>query len=131
MGIRTAGMKIVRQSNPGGDEHIVLYGGELGDIDLVMNLDAVPDPATVVDNGVVPDTEAIADFIFFPDNDIVARLQVRADPATAINNSSTANAGTRTDGKHLLHHPTGRITQDYLIVDNSPITELHRLIINL
>jgi hypothetical protein len=91
-----------------------------------MYFDVIPDFTSVIDNGVVPDTEIIADLVFFPDNHVMAGLQVTADAAAAIDNCIIADIGTITDDKNLIIvSSTRRITQYYLFINAGATSQIY------
>ena len=83
--VGAAGMNIISQRNPGGQKNVVLDDSELGNIDLVMYLDITSYATTVVDYGIVPDTEIISYVVFLSDNHIMSSLQVATNAATTKN----------------------------------------------
>ena len=96
--IRAARMNIVSQSYPGSQENIILDDSELGDIDFVVNLNAISYPTTVVYDRVVPDTDTISDVILFSDDHIMTSLQVAADVATTVDDSTVTNMSPGANG---------------------------------
>ena len=120
--VRAPGMNIIGQDYARGEEDIVFNNCKLGYIYFVMNLDIIPDSASVVDNRVVPDTEMITDIIFLPDNHIMTGFQVTANAAAAVNNSAAAYTGTRTNCQDTSFPLTRRVTQEHPVIDDGVIS---------
>src|SRR3990172_826612 len=87
------GVRVVCHSNPGSQEDIVINLRILGYVDLAMDLDIVSDAASIVHDGVAPDTEIVAYSVLLPDDDVVAGFQMVTNGGAGVDNSAAPDNG--------------------------------------
>ena len=105
---RAERVRVVGDRYTGGDEDVVLDGGELSDVTVAVDLDVVADDAAVIDDGVVPDAQVVADAIFLADDDIVTGFEVVADGGAGIDDRVRADACVRRRGSAANREWGGR-----------------------
>jgi hypothetical protein len=75
----TSRMQIIGHYYARSKEDVIFYDGELGYVDVGMDLDTVPHAATIVNDRVSPNAHVVTDRILFPNYDVVSRLKVTPD----------------------------------------------------
>ena len=82
------GAHVVGNGDTGSQEGVVFDGGELGHVDVAVDLDVVADAAAVVNDRVTPDADVVADDGLFADDDVVAGLQAATDGRTDVDDGA-------------------------------------------
>lgn len=114
----TEGMRIIGSFGARREKDVIFDGCELRHVNIAMDLHSVADHAPVIDGRVIPDIEAVADLIFFPDYHVMPRLQVAADRRSGIDHAKGANDRVRTDANgRELDWPSRLLTDDRKSID--------------
>jgi hypothetical protein len=129
--VRTAGMNIIGEGYSGCQENIVLNKSELGHVDFVVDLDIIAYSTTVVDDGIVPDTESISDVVPLSDNHIMSCLQIAADTAAAIDNRAATDASSGADAQNVVRATGRRIVQKHPFINDGTLPQVYRLMIGI
>src|SRR5690606_2872299 len=91
------GAHVIGNGDAGSQEGIVLDRGELGHVDVAVNLDVAADAAAVVNDRVAPDAHVVADDVLLADDHVVARLQAATDGRAGVDDRTGANIGSGSD----------------------------------
>jgi hypothetical protein len=93
-GSLVAGVQVVGDRDPGGEEHVVFEFGVLRHVAVAVDLDPVPDPAAVVHHGVAPDGHVVAELAAFADDHAVAGLQPAPDRGAVVQDGPGPEPGS-------------------------------------
>jgi hypothetical protein len=86
-------VEVVARDNPGGKKNVIFNNCKLSDINMAVDFHIVSHFASVIDNGMAPYTNIIADFIFFPYDDIVPGIKIIPDRGTLVDNGTASYNG--------------------------------------
>jgi hypothetical protein len=108
----TQGVRIVSDGDARRQEYVIFQGGELGNIDIAMDLDIVPDCATIVYGRTVPNVQTATDTILLTDDHVVTGLQTGPDGGSGIDHCAIAYARSGSDAQcQIVYLAARKITQ--------------------
>jgi hypothetical protein len=125
--VGATGVNVISYNDAGAKEDIVFNESELSNVDMIVNFHIVADDTTVVDYREAPDTEIIPDDVVLSDDDIMTGLQSTANATAAIDNGTTADAGSGANNQKMVITSGRWVAEDNTIIDNDIIAQLHRL----
>jgi hypothetical protein len=113
-------MRIVCQHHSGREEDVIFDRGELADVAIAMDADAIAKHAIVINGGAVPYGAIVADAITFTDNYIVAGLEAVANLDGRVNHASGADLRAIADAhRFTLDCATRWIAQNHAGIDRT------------
>lgn len=121
-------VRVVCSHDSGCEEDIVFDRCQLGDIDVVVNLDATADLASIVDGRVIPDTEVVANHILFADDHIMPGFEVRPNLSVRVNHRVGADMSVIADASRRdFDIASAAIAQNHTLVTMAVLTQIHQL----
>jgi hypothetical protein len=114
------GVRIICQHHSGREENVVFDRGELADVAIAMDADAIAEHAIVVNGGAVPYGAIVTDAIAFADDYIVASLEAVANLNGGVDHASGADLRAITDPQGFALDWAARwIAQNYASIDRT------------